>query len=122
MCSSPELEERDHRSPRMLRCEIVDTLGARHACLLKNISRRGLGGSCSDTLEAGQPVTIHIPKLATLTGSIRWASGGRFGIRLDQEIAPELVRFVGPRNEAAPNFEVSAIHRIGDGDFRRPGF
>jgi hypothetical protein len=105
-----QIDDRDHRSPRMLRCEIIDTLGKSHSCLLRNISKHGLGGSGCNGLIAGQRVTIVIPELATLTGSIRWAGGGKFGIHLDQEIAPELVVFVAPKNPAAPQFRVAEYH------------
>ena len=108
MCSGIDLdiEERDHRSPRMLRCEVVDPLGRKHACLVKNISRRGLGGTGGAMLAAGQQVTIVLPELATFTGIVRWSAAGKFGVQLDQEIDPELVRFVGEKNPAAPNWQV----------------
>lgn len=110
MCSSLDLEdreERDHRSPRMLRCQIVDPVGRTHSCLVRNISRRGLGGSGTTGIAAAQQVTVILPELATLTGTVRWAAGGKFGILLDQEVVPELVRFVGEKNSAAPNWQAS---------------
>ena len=113
MCSGLDLEdgddqdEREHRSPRMLRCEIVDPVGRRHSCLVKNISRWGLGGSGTTALIAGQRVTVVLPELATISGTVRWAGGGKFGILLDHEVVPELVRFVGEKNQAAPNWQPS---------------
>ena len=101
MCSGLDLEEhgeREHRSPRMLRCEIVDPLGRTHGCIIKNVSSRGIGGSGTANLAPGQRVTVVIPDLATVTGCVRWAGGGKFGIMLDQEVVPELVRFVGEKN------------------------
>jgi hypothetical protein len=110
MGAAVQIDDRDHRSPRMLRCEIIDPVGHSYSCLLKNISRHGLGGSGATRLLAGQRVTIVIPELATLTGSVRWAAGGKFGIHLDQEIVPELVVFVAPKNDAAPQFRVAEHH------------
>jgi hypothetical protein len=110
MCSGMDLEdngEREHRSPRMLRCEVIDPVGRRHNCLVRNISRWGLGGSGTNGLATGQRVTVVLPELATLTGAVRWAGGGKFGILLDQEVVPELVRFVGEKNSAAPNWQVN---------------
>ena len=106
MCSGLDLLERDPRSSRMLRCEVVDSLGRSHSCVVRNISRHGLGGSGARELANDGRVTIIIPELATLTGTVRWVAGGKFGVQLDQAIEPELVRFVGERNEAAPKWEV----------------
>jgi hypothetical protein len=108
MCSGLDIEERDHRSPRMLRCEVIDQAGRTHSCLVKNISRWGLGGSGTSALTQGERVTIVLPELATITGAVRWVAGNKFGILLDQEVVPELVRFVGEKNEAAPKWQVCA--------------
>ena len=120
MDSEVDIEGREPRSQRILRCEIVDPFGESHPCLIKNISSKGLGGSGCDELEAGQYVTIILPEIGTLTGCIRWSADGKFGVRLDDEIVPEKVRFVGARNEAAPNFRVADLHRPVL-DTRRPG-
>lgn len=123
MCSGIDLEEpgRDHRSPRMLRCEIVDPLGRSHEAFVKNISRFGLGGSGCHAIAGGQHVTVILPDIATFTGTVRWAAHGKFGILLDQEVEPELVRFVPAKNQAAPKFQVSPLHRPVT-DWSRPGF
>ena len=114
---------RDQRSQRLLRCSIVDALGRTHACLLKNISRRGVGGTGCYLL-AGQPVTVLLPGLGLLTGSVKWTSHGKFGIRLDQEIDPSAITFVPgttDRESEAPKFEVKTWHQPSN-DGRRPGF
>jgi hypothetical protein len=123
MCSGIDIEEseRDYRSPRMLRCEIIDAQGYSHPAFVKNISRHGLGGSGCEAIWPGQQVTVIFPELATVTGTVRWSAHGKFGILLDQEIVPELVRFVPPKNAAAPKFKVSPLHRPVT-DWTRPGF
>lgn len=113
-------EDREVRSPRILRCEIVDEFGEAQSYLIRNISRKGIGGSGNEGLEVGRHITINLLGLGTVTGSVRWCSGDRFGIHLDDEIEPERIRYVGVSLEG-PRFRVNDLHRPVH-DSRRPGF
>jgi len=105
----------------MLRCELIDSFGEVHSCLMKNISRRGLGGSGCKGLLSGQRITIVMPVLGALAGTVRWSSGEKFGINLDCEIDPDLIRTTAPtESRKSSKFEVAPMHRPTN-DWRRPG-
>jgi len=128
MCSGVDLEQDDQeqrevRSPRVLRCELIDTFGRSHSCLMRNISRRGVGGSGCDALAVGERVKVVLPAAGAVSGTVRWVVRDKFGINLDCEIDTEAVRFTGASNNASQQqqpFRVMDMHRVTN-DCRRPG-
>lgn len=107
----------------MLRCELIDSFGEVHSCLMKNVSRRGLGGSGCNRLAPGQRVTVILPVVGALAGTVRWSSGEKFGINLDCEIDPDVIRAAATAPMDASGmrkFEVAPMHRPSN-DWRRPG-
>lgn len=90
-----------------------------------NVSSSGLGGKTSLSLQPGEHILLHLPNEETVAATVRWCAKGRFGVKLEREIAPDSVRPAEGRTSgtnALPgqppgNFElfrhVSTTHRPG---------
>jgi hypothetical protein len=116
----PEDEhERDPRCSMMQRCQLIDGHGRSFSCFLRNISRRGASARGCRGLRVGQKLMLILPIIGEVDVVVRWVGGDRFGLRLQDEIDPEMLMISGI--ELQPRFEPSFIHEP-VGDFRRPGF
>jgi hypothetical protein len=117
---APEDEpERDARCSMMQRCQLIDGRGRSLSCFLRNISRRGASARGCTGLRVGQKLTLVLPIIGEVDTVVRWVAGDRFGLRLEDEIDPDMLMISGI--EVQPRFEQSFIHEP-VGDFRRPGF
>lgn len=111
---------RERRSSRMLKSELVDDYGNVFACVIRNISPLGLGGTCDDLPRPGLRISLELPTAGRVTGCVTWAGDGRFGILLDHSIDPDAIRLaVIAEARSAPIFEVMPMHRPSP-DYRRP--
>ena len=119
--AADQIDDRDPRSSMMIRCDVVDALGRRFPCFLRNISRTGISARGCTGLCVGQQISVILPVIGAIGGVIRWVNRDRFGIQLEAEIMPEMLRFAGAPVEAArPKFEPLPLHRPVT-DYKRPG-
>ncbi len=62
--------------------------------LVRNLSRQGLAVKCPAVpLRAGEIITIDLPPIGRVQGTVRWVRNDIAGIRLDQEIDPGQLHF-----------------------------
>lgn len=105
----------------LLRCEVIDALGRRFPCYLRNISRQGVSARGCTGLRVGQLLTLVLPVIGPIGGTVRWTGGDRFGVQLEAEIEPAVLRSAAAPAEAArPRFQLLPQHEPVT-DFRRPG-
>lgn len=86
------------------------------AVIIRNLSRRGLGGSAvASSLVVGTEAMVSVLPDVVVAGTIRWTSGKSFGMELSEDIDPgriavALQRQIGASN-AGPAWEVNPRHR-----------
>ena len=92
-----ETRERSHRARRMLVVELRGRRFGSASATIRDISSGGLGGTSSRWLVIGEPVELTLPNFGTLTGSVIWTEGNRFGLAFDEAIdASRVTRETSP--------------------------
>ena len=109
-------DDSEHRDRRLLRATIWCAQIGEQDILIRNFSRRGLGGSTSRSpVCPGIEVTVTLPTGLQMTGTVRWARENAFGIRLHQPIDPIAVandvRRQAEAARPAVEWEVHSRHR-----------
>jgi len=80
-------DDREHRDRRLLRATIWCAQIGEQDILIRNFSRRGLGGSTSRSpVSPGIEVTVTLPTGLQMTGTVRWARENAFGMRLTNRL------------------------------------
>jgi hypothetical protein len=69
--------------------QLYTKTGAEHPIRITNISPAGLMGMTPCILDEASKVTLDIPELGTLGGSIAWRLGDRIGIEFRRMITEE---------------------------------
>lgn len=111
--SSPARQE---RTRRLLRALLWCQASGEQDVIIRNLSRRGLGGSTvSAELPVGAEVVVSILPGFNVTGTVRWVRGMSFGINLLQdldldEVAREQQRLLASGNSEG-QWEVHSRHR-----------
>lgn len=112
-------QRRDVRERRLLKAQMVHPRHGKIDIVVRDISKRGIGGKCDLDLIAGEDVTICLPSHSPVAGQIAWRIGISFGVTLSRDIDPVLVRNAAGSQNAA--YQVPD-HFQPTSDFKRPGF
>lgn len=99
--------------------------GREHELLIRNVSSHGFGAKIADVVvRAGDEVVVQLPNIGKVTGTVRWAKVGAFGMHTPEEINTDLLFF---RGEDRPIMTKTEAFRpppsaVASTDPRRPGF
>jgi hypothetical protein len=117
----PAIEQKrsDARQRRLLKAHMLHPRFGRVDILVRDVSAHGIGGKCDFDLLTGESVTICLPSRPPITGRVAWSAKRAFGIQLDQNIDPLVVR--SSSESAAQPYQVPDSAQP-TGDFKRPGF
>jgi hypothetical protein len=118
--SEAPADDRDPRSAMLLRCDVIDALGRSFPCYVRNISRQGVSMRGCSGLRVGQALILALPVIGPIGGTVRWIDKDRFGVLLDSEIDPNMLRSGAVSVESAPRFQLLPQHQPMT-DYRRPG-
>lgn len=114
---------REQRLSRIIRAMLITPDGREHELLIRNVSSHGLGAKAADVVvRAGDQVVVQLPNVGRITGTVRWAKVGAFGLYTAEEINTDLLFF---RGEDRPILAKSDAFRPPVSvatDPRRPGF
>ena len=116
---------RKRRSSRIVRGTLITSSGRECDVLIRNVSSHGLGVKAADLdLKIGDQVAVQLPNVGRMTGTVRWAENGAFGIETSEEIHADLLLFGGDENRIVPKAEVYSTPKSHAPltDSRRPGF
>lgn len=72
---------REYRRGVSLVGSATDALGRPIRFLVTNISYAGCQILTDEDLGRGETLSMHLPNMGEITGQVRWASGGKCGIR-----------------------------------------
>lgn len=117
----PELpvgqELRALRRHRMLRAVLETADGSRYEIVIRNFSKRGMGGLCRDArLQTGANVKVLLPDDRYLAGKLRWRTDHGFGLELDTELDEEAlaesIRHLTKTKQNHSDWKVGARHRV----------
>lgn len=99
--------------------------GSEHDLLIRNVSRHGLGAKMAAVaLRIGEQVTVRLPNIGTVIGTVRWTKPGAFGMETAEAIDLDLLFFRGDDRAIAVKAEGYRAPRSFEPttDHRRPGF
>lgn len=83
---------------------------------VRNLSACGMMGEGDLSVERGAQVTIELRNIGTVSGSVAWVEGNRFGVVFADEIDPKLARSpvrAGPPDLASPRYTRPPLDRSG---------
>ncbi|QOT72114.1 MULTISPECIES: hypothetical protein [Sphingobium] len=89
--------------------------------LVRDVSEMGLGGRCEFDLAVGESVVILLPDCRPAQGKIAWRKGQSFGVHLEAQINPEVVKSRAPADRPAEGYQVPEAFRP-SAETKRPGF
>lgn len=127
MTGREDKEDTSERQPRvamLAKAQLSKGMSETSQVLIRNVSRQGLAIKCpSITLLAGETVTIDLPPIGRVQGTVRWVRKDNAGIRLDQEIDPGQLQF-GNRETIAAKPDPFRVYDRFDPEksTHRPGF
>lgn len=79
----PALPDRRARHPVCLDARLTRADGTTSANVVSDLS---LDGCCvTGVYRIGEAVTLHVPRIGTLTGQVRWSIGNRSGVRFTRQ-------------------------------------
>lgn len=102
--------------------------GEQYELLVKNISCHGLGGKFTGSkVKVGDRVIVKVPKLDLLHGTVQWLAGGAIGIRVEEEIDPNILLFESDPSSFVPPSAQPEPFRVAERfqpvrSIHRPGF
>ncbi len=86
--------EREQRHARLIKGRISKPGSASFEVLVRNVSRSGMGiKSSSLQLAVGETVSIDLAIVGWVEGVVSWVHSDNAGVRLNQEIDPQALRF-----------------------------
>lgn len=86
--SPPPDEKRQPRQSRLLKAALACPRLGQFDITIRNVSETGIGGQAPGALQVGERVTVFLPGHEPTPGTVRWASGNRFGIKTDEAVDP----------------------------------
>jgi hypothetical protein len=116
---------REKRLSRIVRGALVTPDGREHELLIRNVSDHGFGAKTADVVvRAGDQVVVQLPNIGRITGTVRWAKVGAFGVHTAEAIDTDLLLFRGEERAIAPRPDEFRVPRSFEPnvDPRRPGF
>jgi hypothetical protein len=125
----PTATPRAARNARIIKAVLFTADGRSDTFIVKSVSRHGLGGRTAHVhVSAGDVVTVDLPLIGRISGSVRWTrglgTGGlAFGLQIDAEIDLDRLRFDHAELPAppAPKFSVADRFKPATSTYR-PGF
>jgi hypothetical protein len=61
-----------------------------HRVKVRNLSSQGLMGEGPVPVSSGTRLTVDLPKLGEVAGTVVWVQEPRFGVAFDEEVDPRL--------------------------------
>jgi hypothetical protein len=114
------------RSPRFARFAKgrIFTASATYDVVIRNVSRFGLGLKCREAqLAEGEDITVELPLVGRVQGTVQWVRNGNCGVRLQQEIDPQSLLFVDNQEVRPKDDPFRVFDRFQpDKSTYRPGF
>ncbi|MET0364183.1 MAG: hypothetical protein ABW169_05975 [Sphingobium sp.] len=103
--------DRPARHGRIIRAQFTLQGGQRGELLVKNVSEGGIGARCDcPHVQVGDAISIDLPVVGEVVGTIRWIGGGYCGIQTQDRMDIQRLRFRPDSNllSSPASFSVAA--------------
>lgn len=88
---------------------VLEATNVRERVKIRNLSPGGMMAQCDRMLPLETRVSVELPNIGLVAGSVTWSSGRRIGITFDESIDPGKVRIQLGTGDQPPSYTRAAL-------------